>query len=276
MSGKSSAMVSRNLPLSDKRIVITRARLQAGSLARRIEELGGEVVEFPTIEIQLPVDPGPLDDAIKNIQRYNWVIFTSVNGVATFLERTANFKKNTADFTSVQFAAIGPETAKRLEEAGIKNCLVPTTYRAEGILEVLQPETMRGRRVLIPRAARAREVLPETLRQWGADVDVVAAYRTIVPKTNIGKLQQMLSRREIDMVTFTSSSTVANFAALFDGQRLADILGATPVACIGPITADTVEEFGGVSAVLAREFTIPGLVCAIVEYFQTTKEVGGK
>jgi uroporphyrinogen III methyltransferase / synthase len=269
MTGDSPATDPRTSPLAGKRIVITRARLQSGSLARRIEDLGGEVIEFPTIEIQLPADRGPLDEAIKDIQRYDWVIFTSVNGVATFLERSAIFKTNAADFASVQFAAIGPETAKRLEAAGINNCLVPATYRAEGILEVLQPETMRGKRVLIPRAARAREVLPETLRRWGARVDVVAAYRTVIPKTMTGKLQQMLSRREIDMVTFTSSSTVANFAALFDGQRLVDILGPTPVACIGPITKETVEEFGGVVSVEAREFTIPGLACAIAEYFQT-------
>jgi uroporphyrinogen III methyltransferase/synthase len=169
---------------------------------------------------------------------------------------------------AVQCAAIGPETAKRLEAAGVKSCLVPATYKAEGLLDMLKPEAMKGKRVLIPRAARAREVLPETLRRWGADVKVLETYRTVVPKTDPGTLKEKLRRRRIDMVTFTSSSTVSNFAALFGGQALAAILGETPIACIGPITESTVRDLGGEAAVSARDFTIPGLVSAMAEYFQ--------
>jgi uroporphyrinogen III methyltransferase/synthase len=266
MDGSFPATPESNLPLFGKRIVITRA--QAGSLAQRIEALGGEVIEFPTIEIQPPADTTPLDEAIKNLNRYDWLIFTSDNGVQRFLERMAHCNRNASDLTFVKIAAIGPETAKRLKAAGVTNCLVPASYQAEGILDVLQPQAMRGTRVLIPRAAKAREILPETLRQWGATVDVVEAYRTVIPPTDTGKLAAMLRHRKVDMVTFTSSSTVSNFARLFGGQGLAKILGETPIACIGPITKTTVEELNGVAVVVAPEFTIPGLVRAIVEYFQ--------
>jgi uroporphyrinogen III methyltransferase/synthase len=265
MDGNFPAAPSQTL--LGKRIVITRARSQAGSLARRIEDLGGEVLEFPTIEIRPPADPRPIEAAIKNLTRYDWLVFTSANGVECFFERMAHFKRSLNDRADMQFAAIGPETAKRLEAVGIKNCLVPATYRAEGILDLLQRDAMRGKRVLIPRAAEAREILPETLRRWGAEVNVVETYRTVIPQADTGKLKEMLRRRAVDMVTFTSSSTVANFARLFDGRRLADILNEIPIACIGPITQNTVEELGGIAAVSAREFTIPGLVYAIVEYF---------
>jgi uroporphyrinogen III methyltransferase / synthase len=256
------------LPLSGKTIVITRARLQAGSLARAIEEAGGRVIEFPTIEIQPAADPAALDQAIKDLNVYDWLMFTSANGVEIFFERLAHIHGSVDQLAAIQCAAIGPETAKRLEAAGVRNCLVPATYRAEGILDMLRPEAMRGKRVLIPRAAQAREVLPETLRRWGAEVDVREAYRTAIPKTDTGKLSERLRRREIDMITFTSSSTVSNFARLFNGRQLAGILGETPIACIGPVTENTVEELGGSAAVSAREFTVAGLVSAMVEYFR--------
>ena len=266
MNGNHPAPASQ--VLLGKRIVITRARTQADSLARRIEEQGGEVIEFPTIEIHPPRDPRPLEEAIKKLNCYDWLMFTSVNGVERFFECMNRLKRSVAELKDVQIAAIGPETAKRLETAGVKNCLVPATYQAEGILDVLNTTAMRGKRILIPRAAKAREILPETLRQWGADVDVVETYRTVIPHADTGKLKETLRRRAIDMVTFTSPSTVSNFARLFDGQPLADILAETPIACIGPITKKTIEELGGIAAVSAREYTIPGLVYAIVEYFQ--------
>ncbi len=262
-----SVATEKELPLSGKRIVITRPRAQAASLAQKIEALGGEVSEFPTIEIQPPDDPAPLDKAIENLRRYDLLIFTSVNGVERFFERMASLRKSVSELAMLQVAAIGPETAKRLEAAGVARCLVPASYRAEGILDALQPEALHRKRVLIPRAAKAREILPDTLRRWGAEVDVVEAYRTTNPITDRGQLEELLRRREIDMVTFTSSSTVANFARLFDGKHLADILGDTPIACIGPITKDTVEQLGGAATLVAREFTIAGLIRVMVEYF---------
>jgi uroporphyrinogen III methyltransferase/synthase len=254
-------------PLAGKRIVITRARGQAESLAQRIEERGGEVVEFPTIEIQPPESYAALDGAIEKIRTYDWLIFTSVNGVESFLKRMQILNKPINELVGIKVGAIGPETAKRLESAGVQDCLVPKQYQAEGFLEILSPELVRGKRVLIPRAAKARDILPETLKQWGAQVDVVEAYRTAIPVVDSTWFKDLLRTGGVDMVTFTSSSTVTNFVQLFAGQNLAQLLAGVAIACIGPITRQTVEELGGRAAVVAEEFTIPALVQATVDYF---------
>jgi uroporphyrinogen III methyltransferase/synthase len=259
-------------PLAGRRIVVTRARPQASILVRRIKELGGEVIEFPTIEIHPPESYAALDDAIANLHTYHWVIFTSVNGVDRFVDRLQFLKKSIADLAGVEIGAIGPETAKRVELAGVRNCVVPKQFRAEGILEALEPETMRGKRVLIPRAGEAREILPETLRQWGAEVDVVEAYRTALPATDPSELKSMLHQGGVDMITFTSSSTVSNFVRLLQGRSLAEVLEETAVACIGPITRKTVEEAGGHADVVSEEFTISGLVQAIRDYFERSSK----
>jgi uroporphyrinogen III methyltransferase/synthase len=255
-------------PLAGRRILVTRARAQAGGLAARIEELGGEAIEFPTIEIQPPESFAALDGAIEKIAIYDWLIFTSVNGAEQFMARFERAGKSLTELQSKRLAAIGPLTAARLQSAGLANCLVPKQYRAEGILEGLIPDEVRGKRVLIPRAAKAREILPETLRQWGALVDVVEAYRTVIPQADASRLKSLLQGRKVDMVTFTSSSTVVNFVELFRGQKLSEILSGTVIGCIGPITEATVVEFGGKADLVSAEFTIPGLVRAMVEYFE--------
>jgi uroporphyrinogen III methyltransferase / synthase len=256
-------------PLAGKRIVVTRARAQASGLAQRLEALGAEVIAFPTIEIQPPASYGALDEAIESIRNYAWLIFTSVNGVEQFFSRAKLLRKSPTDFKGIAVAAIGPETANRLEAEGVRCRLVPKQYQAEGILDLLTPEQMRGRHVLIPRAAKARDVLPQTLRAWGAEVRVIEAYRTVIPRADASALVRSLRAREVDMVTFTSSSTVANFVELFSGQSLEESLAGAAVACIGPITEKTVEELGGRADVVATDFTIPGLVQAIVRYFAT-------
>ena len=263
-------------PLAGRRIVVTRPRSQASSLARRIEALGGEVIEFPTIEIQPPESHAELDAAIERIQSYHWLIFTSVNGVEQFLARCKHAGKTLTHLRGIRTAAIGPETAQRLKAAGIRNCLVPKRYQAEGILEVLVAEEMQGKHALIPRAAKARDILPETLRQWGAVVDVVEAYRAGIPATDIAALNRLLRGRKVDMATFTSSSTVAHFVRLFQGQKLSEIMGGTAIACIGPITQKTVEDLGGHADVVAAEFTIPGLARAIVDYFARKQRMAGE
>jgi uroporphyrinogen III methyltransferase/synthase len=253
--------------LKSRRILVTRPRSQALSLMQRIESLGGEVVEFPTIEIRPPESYGPLDQAIQQIASYDWLIFTSVNGVEQFLNRFEKLGKNIADLAGIEVGAIGPETAKRLTAAQIQPSLVPKQYQAEGILEALISDTMIGKKILIPRAAKARDILPETLRQWGARVDVVEAYQTVLPQADVSALCKLLREGTIDMITFTSSSTATNFAAMLRDQDLPQLLSKTVIACIGPITRQTVEDLGMRSEVVSEEFTIPGLVTAIVEYF---------
>jgi uroporphyrinogen III methyltransferase/synthase len=260
-------------PLAGKRIVVTRARAQAGALAERIEELGGEVIEFPTIDIQPPENFAAFDAAIAKIESYDWLFFTSVNSVEPFLSRLRQVGKDKDRLAKLQIGAIGSETAKKLASAGMKCCLVPERFQAEGILDAINAESMRGKRVLIPRAAEAREVLPETLRAWGASVDVVSAYRTVVPATAVAPLVDLLKQGKVDVITFTSSSTVRNFVQLFDNRRINEIGDGAAIACIGPITAQTVAELGGQVDIIAREFTIAGLVDAIVAHFQSGRDL---
>jgi uroporphyrinogen III methyltransferase / synthase len=267
MKANLKTMSESDRPLGGKLIMITRARSQAGALADKLEALGAEVVEFPTIEIRPPENYAGLDAAIKNIHNYDWVIFTSVNGVEQFLGRARHLHEPMGDLQSSRFAAIGPETAKRLEAAGFRPCLVPQKFQAEGLLELLETESLRHKRVLIPRAAKARDILPETLKAWGAEVDVVEAYRTVIPSAHTADIQALLRQRKVDVITFTSSSTVANFKTHFEGQALSEALSDIAVACIGEITKKTVEDLGGRAHIVATESTIDGLVRAIVEYF---------
>jgi len=260
--------------LHGRRIVLTRARAQVGGLAQRIAELGGEAIEFPTIEIQALEDYSAFDAALADIHAYDWLMFTSVNAIEPFFTRLKQVGRSVTDLKHLHIAAIGSETAKRLAAAGISVDMLPARYQAEGILDSLTAEAMGGKRVLLPRAAKARDVLPETLRRWGAHVDVIEAYRTVAPAVDIATLQRLLQRGEVDMITFTSSSTVSNFTQLFGGAPLTAILGATAVACIGPITAKTVEELGGQVAIIARQFTTEGLLDAIVVYFNQRAIIG--
>ena len=258
-------------PLAGKRILITRARAQAGSLAERLEALGGAVIECPTIEIRPPGDFAKFDAALGRIESYHWLILTSVNSIEPLLSRLKQVGKSVGELGRLKIAAIGSETAKRLEAAGLAVDVVPTRYQAEGILDALGAASVRGKNILLPRAAKARDVLPETLREWGATVDVVEAYRTAAPKIDVGEIKGRLQRGEIDFITFTSSSTVTNFVQLFEGTKLSLIAGKAQIACIGPITATTVEELGGAVALVAAEFTIDGLVCALVNYVESNQ-----
>src|SRR5918993_195567 len=209
--------------LRGKRIVVTRPRTHAGELARRLSELGAEVIEFPTIAIEPPMDYAPMDRAIGQLSQYDWLFFTSINGVQSFFDRLRHFGNDSPDIEHLKVVAIGPETARRLEGEGVHVYLVPEKYQAEGILEALDPAEIRGRRILMPRAAKAREILPETLRQWGAFVDVVQAYKTVLPQDCQFGLRELF-KKQIDVITFTSSSTVENFLRLLEGEDLVSIL----------------------------------------------------
>jgi uroporphyrinogen III methyltransferase / synthase len=265
VAGKDSGTFDK--PLAGKRIVVTRARAQALEFIQRLEELGAEVLEFPTIEIRPPESFAGLDEAIRRIEGYDWLILTSVNGVEPLLSRLQAAGKSVELLGHLKVATIGPQTAIRLESAGFHNVLVPSRFQAEGILELLQAATMRGKRVLIPRAAKARDVLPDTLRDWGARVDVVEAYWTLAPAGDFSAVKLLLRQGKVDLISFTSSSTVSHFSQLFDGAKLGEILGNTTVACIGPITAKTVEELAGHVDIVADEFTVAGLIQAIVTFY---------
>lgn len=261
--------------LRGRRIVITRARAQGENFARAIKDLGGEVVEFPTIEILPAPSYGRLDGAIQRLHAYHWIVFTSVNGVEHFWARVRKLGLDHRGFSGIRIAAIGPKTAEAVAALGLKADLVPREYRAEAMLRELRPEDVRGMKILLPRAAKARDILPKTLREWGAEVDEIEAYRTVAANSHAPQLRQELLASKIDMVTFTSSSTVSYFAELFPQDAVASLLAKTAVACIGPITEKTAREMGIRVDVVAQEYTIPGLTRAIVEYFNS-QDVSGK
>ena len=255
-------------PLFGRRVVVTRARAQAGELSRALEALGAEVFEFPTIEIQPPEDFGLLDEAIRGLDSFDWVVFTSVNGVEAFVERLG---RHGLDLRAVprqaKVAAIGPATAGRVEEAGLRVDVTPEEYRAEALIEALEGDSLEGKRVLIPRAKVAREILPEKLREAGAEVVVPPAYESVPSSEGKEQLEKLLEDGEIDCVTFTASSTVENFVRAFGEEESSQLLSRARVACIGPITAETARRHGIGVDVEADEYTIPGLVDAVTNLF---------
>jgi len=258
--------------LFNKRIVVTRAREQASGFLIRLTLLGAECIEFPTIEVVPPDSWDALDQAIEALESYQWLLFTSVNGVKYFLERLEVLGKDVRDLKGLRIGAIGPKTAETWHRLGIKPDLVPDEYRAEAVVECFKEQVIKGTKILLPRAERAREVLPLELREMGAEVEVVSAYRTIKPDRNTNQVREMLEQGAIDMVTFTSSSTVTNFVEMFeaDSERLKEWMARVAVACIGPITAKTAQKNGFSVDLVPSEYTIEAFTESIVQYFASS------
>jgi uroporphyrinogen III methyltransferase/synthase len=257
-----------NKPFFGKRIVVTRSRAQAGVLSVKIEALGGEPFEFPAIEVVPPADYGPLDRAIGVIESYRWVVFTSVNGVEHFFARLRHCRRDLRDLKGVRLCAIGPRTREALEEKGLLVDYVPDEYRAEAAAELLRGAIEPGDRVLLPRADIARPELAALLSAMGAAVDNVEAYRTRRGGGDAALLRGMLQEGLVHAVTFTSSSTARNFVELLGPDGLNGLLNGVVLASIGPVTSAAARELGLRIDVEAREYTIDGLIAALLEYFQ--------
>ncbi|MDS1030698.1 uroporphyrinogen-III C-methyltransferase [Bacillota bacterium LX-D] len=252
-------------PLFGKRIVVTRSREQASALTNCLEQLGAEVVEFPTIEITPPADYSLLDQELENIASYKWIIFTSANGVRAFFKRLRDLKMDIRSLYGINICAIGPKTSEALENYGLCVEYVPEEFVAEAVIAGLQDKITEGDKVLLPRADIARKVLPEALKKIGAEITEVAVYRTVRSENNLPMLLELFENNQIDIITFTSSSTVRNFIeTLPQGQKL-DLLNKPKIACIGPITAQTAKDFGLDVHIVASEYTIEGLVQALVK-----------
>ena len=248
-------------PLFGKRILVTRARSQASKLTAKLENLGAEVIEVPAITITDPTDLyAALDQAIGQLQDYHWVMFTSANGVKHFFARLLQAGKDARALGYAKIVAIGSATAVELKKYGLVADVVPGEYRAEGIIEAMKGKLPPHAKILLPRAEEAREILPEKLREMGAEVDVVSAYRTVCAAADGEALTSELNEGRIDMVTFTSSSTVKNLVNIIGS---ADVLNGVKTACIGPVTADTAKSLGIEPDIVAKEYTIDGLVEAI-------------
>jgi uroporphyrinogen III methyltransferase/synthase len=254
-------------PLFGKRIVVTRARTQASSFATRLEALGAEVMQFPTIRIAAPLDVEPLHRAAADANGFDWIVFTSANGVERFWRALRETGRDTRALAGVSLCAIGPVTGAAIELEGARPDLIPPEFVAEAVVDALVSQgALRGSRILIPRAAEARAVLPKMLRKHGAEVLEVAAYRTVTDNADTEQLKQALQRNEVNVVTFTASSTVRNYVDAVGAQ-----VGAAKVASIGPITSATARELGLPVHIEAEEYTIPGLVSAIRGFFAQSK-----
>ncbi|SLM49743.1 Porphyrin biosynthesis protein HemD [Nitrospira japonica] len=261
-------------PLFGKRIAVTRPESQAGEFTQVLSTYGAEPVVVPTIQIVPPDSWKTLDEAIRRLGDYRWLILTSVNGVAPFMNRLRAAGKDARALSHLRVCAIGPRTARELEVHGIVPDLIPAQYQAEGLLDALGKEAIRGTRVLIPRAEAAREILPERLTEMGARVDVIPVYRTVAPTAALDWFKEEIESGRIHMVTFTSSSTVRNFVDLMGGAAAAKrLMEPVPIGCIGPITADTAAEYGFSVAVVPEENTVPALAEAIVRHFAGSAQV---
>jgi uroporphyrinogen-III synthase len=271
--------------LAGVRVLVGRAKHQAGALSTELRKHGATVLEIPFIEIRTPRSFKALDSALKNLVSYDWLILTSVNGVEAMCERLHTLRLTNENLKHLRIAAIGPATSKAIERRGIKVNVVPKEYVAESVVRSLR-RRVKGKRVLLVRAKVARDIIPRELRKAGAHVDVVEAYETVVPKSSRARLRSVLRnpRQRPHVVMFTSSSTVRNFVGLLGGSRSAEravqaVRGrsvrssAIRLASIGPVTSSTLRELGLSADINAKEFTIPGLVEATVYMMARKPEI---
>ncbi|HXF40421.1 MAG TPA: uroporphyrinogen-III synthase [Blastocatellia bacterium] len=266
---KKTEINSSHKRLDSKTVLVTRARAQAEEMTVLLEGLGAKVIHVPTIEFIPPDDLALLDNAIRRLEEYDWIIFTSSNAVDFFIKRLRETRsESVAVLGTRSICAIGTATARALEEAGIRANVVAQESTSEGVLRELVEHIggeniVRRLKILIPRAKVAREILPSRLRDQGAHVDVVETYQTVLPQIKRSSLKKLFEETRIDVITFTSSSTVSNLATLLGLTDLSDVLQGTLVACIGPVTAETARSFGLTNIIQPDVYTATELVRVI-------------
>jgi uroporphyrinogen III methyltransferase / synthase len=259
-------------PLSNKTILVTRAKRAEDELVTQLENYGAKVLYSPTIEIVDPEDYSPLDEALSNLSRYDWVIFTSRNAVERVLSRMEKLNLELSNLSKLKILVVGLATSRALEKAQIFPVLIPKTFSAEGALDSLQKyyqnnDLLSKCNFLFPRAEIGRDILPVELAKIGAKVDLVTAYKTSIPNDAKRDLLSIFHREKIDLITFTSPSTINNLAELVAPESLRDLLNEIAIACIGPVTVKAVKEFGLKINVCPNQSTSSDLVIAIKDYF---------
>lgn len=258
-------------PIIGRTIVVTRARAQASEFAMTLEELGAEVIQAPTIQIESLAHTPAMRSAVHDVAGFRWLVFTSVNGVDAFLEAMRLEQVDVGALAGVRIAAIGPATVQRLCECGLQVELMPGQYETAALLATLDShDRLEGQAFLVPRPEVAPRTLVDGLRRRGASVTEVTAYRTVRGEALSAELIAKLERDEIDLVTFTSSSTARNFVEALPEERRAELLRHVRAASIGPVTSTTLQELGVPIALTSAESTIAGLTAAILEYFEKT------
>ncbi len=255
-------------PLFGKRIVVTRSREQASVFSEMLIDRGATPIEIPSISVVPPSSWAEMDKALDEIETYHGVIFTSANAIRFFIQRLRERGKDIRELKGVMICAVGPRTAEEIEQYGLKADLVPSEYKAEGVLAALGGEKVKGKRFLIPRAKVAREIIPDGLRKLGAEVTVAVAYENVKPAGDVERIKKLFEDRKIAAVTFTSSSTVNNFVEILGQKEYKTVLKGAVIACIGPVTAKTADEYGIKTDIMPKDYTIPALVEAMVEYFK--------
>lgn len=255
-------------PFFGKRIVVTRSRDQASVFAELLIDRGATAIEFPTIDVVPPASWDELDRALQSIETYHWLIFTSANAVRFFMDRLRTLGKDLRILKGVNICTVGPKTAESLEAYGLRADLVPAEFKAEGVLAALGGVEVKGRKFLIPRAKVAREILPEKLKELGAEVTVATAYENVKPSADVERVKRLFEEKKIAAVTFTSSSTVHNFIEILGKKEYKSLMNNVVVACIGPVTAKTAGEYGMRTDIMPKEYTIPAFVEAMAEYFK--------
>ncbi len=262
-------------PLFGKQIVVTRTRDQASELMAGLEEAGANCLEYSTIKIEPVESYEVLDEELERLNEYHWILFTSLNAVNFFFKRLYLQGKDARDMKGPGIAAVGKATADLLMEYGVRADLLPSVFTGEGLAETLLDQGVEGRNILIPRAMEAREILPETLRGAGAQVTVAPVYKNVAPEGKREQLRERLESGDVDMVTFTSSSTVKNFLSMVgctDRAELVSLMRNVVIAAIGPITAKTVVDNGLKVHVQPESYTIPDMTQAIIEFYETQKK----
>ena len=254
-----------NQPLFGRKIIITRAAEQAPEFTQLLADTGAEVISFPTIQIAPPPTWTLADKAIREIARFDWILFTSVNGVSQFFQRLKARGGDIRDLKGLRLGAIGPKTSARLEALGLKVNAFPDEDRAEALANVLGD--VKGKRILLARALVARDMLPKTLTARGAQVTIAPVYQTLKSHALVSDIKKRLLAKDIDVVTFTSSSTVDGFMRHFSAPERRRIFAYTQAAASGPITAATLKDYGVRPAIRAKTYTIDALAKAIVHHF---------
>lgn len=258
-----------SISLDGKYILVTRPESQAASFIALLRREGAIPVLLPTIETIPPDSWEPADRAIAALDTYDWLIFSSVNGVHFFCRRLEDLGQQLSRLKQGKLISVGPKTAAALEKQGLSSTLVAEKFQGEGILQALADTDVAGSRFLLPRALKAREILPETLRRRGATVDVITVYQTIFPRKSAEKINKLFTNHQnLDILTFTSSSAVRNLVENCHDALIVKRIRQLPTACIGPVTAETARELGLDVQIEARHYTVEGLLKAIKEWFK--------
>ena len=255
-----------NRPLFGKRILVTRASQQAGTLSQLLAERGAQAIELPAIDIKPIENNKELNKAVSNLKDYQWLIFTSTNAIIAFWQQMGKMKKDTRILSGLRIIAIGPATAQALEAKGIIPDFIPEIHTNEGLVSGLKKQKINGQRFLLPRAEIADNALVEGIISLGASVDNIPVYQTLPATAAMAQAKEMLLKGKIDVITFTSSSTVSNLVSALEGDL--SPVKKVKIACIGPKTAETAVKAGLKVDIMPQEQTIPGLVAAIEEYFK--------